>query len=82
MTSALGTISLVTNNTITVDGLAGVSSLGNLGIIGKCNVGLTGFELTTGTPGATVWGKVDDSQTPNWNGVDDSQTTNWNEIAA
>jgi hypothetical protein len=80
MTSGLGSITTRTQNVVSISGVEGVSSLGEIGIIGKSVVIPQGLVITAGIPNVTVWGLVDDSQTPNWSGVDDSQTPNWSEV--
>jgi len=91
-TSALGTISLVTNNVISVSGFELTSAIGSVTATGAVNVVPTGVSATGLVGGALVWGKiipgqdsswqnVDDSQTPSWSNVDDSQTPSWEEVA-
>ena len=80
-TSGLGLPSLICDNNITLTGFTGVSSLGEIGIIGKSVVIPNGLEITAGSPNVTVWGKIDDSQTPDWSSVSDSQTPNWSSVS-
>ena len=80
-TSALGTISLVTNNNLSVTGNVGTSALGDETVISKALVLATGNVGTFGEPRANVWGLVDTSQTPNYSVVDTSQTPNYKEVA-
>jgi hypothetical protein len=81
-TSALGTLTLVTNNVIAVTTDALTSGLGSLTITGIANITLTGVVGTGGITSVLVWGEIDSSQDPSWSGVSDSQDPNWTDIAA
>jgi hypothetical protein len=68
-TTAVGTPTAITSNTIpvTMDALTG--SIGSVTFEGDANVFPTGVEAACTTSGVNVWGLIDDSQTPNWKEV-------------
>jgi len=68
-TSALGTVTTATSNTIPVTGFAGTSAVGTVTVIAKAVVVSEGVSATGITPRVNVWGLVPDSQTPNWKEV-------------
>ena len=81
-TSALGTLTLVTNNVIAVTTDALTSGLGSLTITGTANITLTGVYGTGYVNQLLIWGKIDSSQDPSWSAVDDTQSPDWTDIAA
>ena len=79
-TSALGTVSLVTINNLSVTGFSGTLNLGNETVIAKAVTLATGQVATFSLGRVLVYGLVDTSQTPNYNNVDASQTPNYSPV--
>ena len=66
--------------TVTETGVSATSHIANVGIAGLVIV--TGVSASSQVSTATMWSKIDTTQTPNWVEVDTTQTPNWVEIAA
>tara|TARA_R100001377_G_C3134945_1_gene90654 strand:+ start:162 stop:641 length:480 start_codon:yes stop_codon:yes gene_type:complete len=81
-TSALGTISLVTNNNVSVSGFSAPASTGIIITDAEAVITLTILTEMTSTLGLVqVYGLIDTSQTPNYSIITDTQTPNWEEVA-
>tara|TARA_R100000935_G_scaffold14379_1_gene28835 strand:- start:366 stop:845 length:480 start_codon:yes stop_codon:yes gene_type:complete len=82
-TSALGSISLVTNNNLSVVGFNMPAAVGSIVTDAEAVVTLEALtEMISGTTDVNVWGLVDESQSPSYTTVTDTQSPNWNEVAA
>ena len=68
-TSAAGTVTTATSNTIPVTGFAGTSAVGTVTVIAKAVVVPEGVSATGIVPRVNVWGLVPNAQTPNWKEV-------------
>ena len=83
VTSALGSISLVTNNNLSVVGFNMPAAVGSIVTDAEAVVTLEALtEMISGTTDVNVWGLVDESQSPSYTTVTDTQSPNWNEVAA
>ena len=91
-TSALGTITQRSSNTIVISGFGLTSGLGTITEIAKANVTLIGFEATSELSSVLVWSmleesqasgfnEITDTQTPGWSEVSDSETASWEDVA-
>ena len=80
-TSALGTLTLVTNNIIAVTTDALTSALGSVTATGEANTSVTGVYGTGEISQILVWGIIVPGQDPSWGGIDDSQSPGWQEVA-
>ena len=82
-TSAIGSISLITNNNISVAGFNMPSAVGSIVPNAAAVITLDTLEaMTAGTSDVNVWGLVDENQSPSYTTVTDTQSPNWNEVAA
>lgn len=81
-TSALGTISLVTNNNISVTLGTATGSVGSVTINAKANVSITGQSATGNVGKVLVWSMIDESQTSNFDNITETQTPSWKDVAA
>jgi len=69
-TSALGTVTQTTSNTVPITGLVATTAIGSSSATGGATASVTGVSGTCETNGFTlVWGLVDTSQTPNWKDI-------------
>tara|TARA_R100001369_G_scaffold30905_1_gene54822 strand:- start:197 stop:685 length:489 start_codon:yes stop_codon:yes gene_type:complete len=83
VTSALGSISLVTNNNLSVSGYAITSTLGTVTVDAEANVTLGSLDALTGNVGILVaWSMIDEDQTSRFQDISESQTPNWTDVAA
>ena len=83
-TSAVGSLTTITNNNLSVTLNAAVANTGEPVIIARAIVTLpddivTG--LTTNEPYLNVWSLIPPNQDTDWEPVNDSQTPNWREVA-
>ena len=81
-TSALGSLTLVTNNIIAVTTDALTSGLGSITAVGHANITLTGLYGTGEITSVLVWGNVVPGQTTSYSEVNPSQEPDWVDIAA
>jgi len=82
-TSALGTISLVTNNNLSVTLNAATSGLGSVTVDAEANVTLDALtELTASVGKVLVWSKIDEDQTSNFDNITETQSPSWKDVAA
>ena len=79
-TSALGTITQRSSNTIVLSGFGLTSGLGTITSIAKANVTLVGFEMTSELSTVLVWSMLDDSQSSSFSEITESQTSSFSEI--
>tara|TARA_R100001377_G_scaffold79015_1_gene57012 strand:+ start:1537 stop:2025 length:489 start_codon:yes stop_codon:yes gene_type:complete len=83
VTSALGSISLVTNNNLSVSGYAITSTLGTVTVDAEADVTLGSLDALTGNVGILVaWSMIDEDQTSRFQDISESQTPNWTDVAA
>tara|TARA_R100000935_G_scaffold11943_1_gene23651 strand:+ start:699 stop:1187 length:489 start_codon:yes stop_codon:yes gene_type:complete len=83
VTSALGSISLVTNNNLSVSGYAITSTLGTVTVDAEANVTLGSLDALTGNVGILVaWSMINEDQTSRFQDISESQTPNWTDVAA
>jgi hypothetical protein len=82
-TSALGTISLVTNNNLSVTLNAATGSAGTVTTVAKANVYPDRTKRNRRSVGTllVIWSRIDESQTPNYNNITDTQTSSFAEIS-
>ena len=80
-TSALGSLTLVTNNVISVTTDALTSGLGSITAVGHANAYPTGVYGTGEVSTPTVWSQIDPGVTTDWTAITDSQTPDWKEVA-
>jgi hypothetical protein len=57
--------------------LLAVASVGSVTAAANSDVFVTGVSALGQVGSVTLWGTVDDNQTPNWQNVNDAQTENW-----
>jgi len=83
VTSALGSISLVTNNNLSVSGYAITSTLGTVTVDAEADVTLGSLDALTGNVGILVaWSMINEDQTSRFQDISESQTPNWTDVAA
>ena len=93
-TSALGTATTVTFNTIAVSGFSATTAVGTIVVSASASLHefIVGMEATTSVGTPNIWSLADDaqnanyssvdsSQTPNYTNVNDSQTPDWQDVA-
>ena len=82
-TSVLGTISLVTDNNLSVNLNAATSGLGSVTVDAEANVTLDALtELTASVGKVLVWSKIDEDQTSNFDNITETQSPSWKDVAA
>jgi len=82
-TSVLGTISLVTDNNLSVTLNAATSGLGSVTVDAEANVTLDALtELTASVGKVLVWSKIDEDQTSNFDNITETQSPSWKDVAA
>ena len=82
-TSVLGTISLVTDNNLSVTLNAATSGLGSVTVDAEANVTLDALtELTASVGKVLVWSKIDEDQTSNFDNITETQSPGWKDVAA
>ena len=81
-TSAIGSISLVTNNNLSINGFVLQGDSGIVTTEAKAGVTIIeGLESTGSLGKVLVWSVVDESQTPNYTNTTNTQTPNWENVA-
>ena len=81
-TLALGTESLITNNSLDMTGVVGTGAVGTATPTANAGVVITdGFELTSALNTVNVWGQVAQGISTTYTPVSTTQTPNWQEVA-
>tara|TARA_R110000744_G_scaffold26770_1_gene65648 strand:- start:610 stop:1086 length:477 start_codon:yes stop_codon:yes gene_type:complete len=81
-TSALGSISLVTNNNLSVSGFSAPAQTGVIIPDAEATITLTTLTAMTSSLGLVqVYSLIDSSQSPNYSTITDTQTPTWEEVA-
>jgi len=81
-TSALGTATTVTFNTIAVSGFSATTAVGTIVVSASASLHefIIGMEATTSVGTTNIWSLADDAQNANYSGVDSSQTPNYTNV--
>ena len=79
-TSALGTITQRSSNTIIISGFGLTSGLGTITPVAKANVTLVGIEMISGLSTVLVWSMLDDSQSSSFSEITESQSSSFSEV--
>tara|TARA_X000000368_G_scaffold88255_2_gene67182 strand:- start:10369 stop:11088 length:720 start_codon:yes stop_codon:yes gene_type:complete len=79
-TTALGSISLQTANTLPMTGLSSSASLGTLIVIPECKVFVSSVSASGSLGVLNIWSLVNDEQTPNYTPVNDNQSAGYSEV--
>ena len=74
-------VSPVTNNVLSISGVAGTAAVGSLTTTAHANIYPTGVEGTGNITSVIVWGLIIPGQTANYSTISTGQTTDWEEVA-
>jgi len=80
-TTALGTISLVTNNNLSISGFSAPASTGVIIPDAEATISITLTSMTSTLGLVQVYSLIDSSQSPNYSTITDTQTPDWEEVA-
>ena len=80
-TTALGTISLVTNNNLSISGFSAPASTGVIIPDAEATISITLTSMTSTLGLVQVYSLIDSSQSPNYSTITDTQTPEWEEVA-